>query len=77
MEAQEVSRRAAVASGQQDAQHRGDIVKTTVGVVLFWPVLLFNEGNGATANELAQLKGQMDAVQYASTQKQCGFTFQG
>jgi hypothetical protein len=75
-EAQGVSQRAAVASGQQDRAHKNDAVKTTIGVVLFWPVLLFNEGDGQKANELANLKGQMNAIQQASVQKQCGFNFQ-
>lgn len=75
-EAQGVSQRAAVASGQQDKARQGDVVKTTVGVVLFWPVLLFNEGDGQKANEVANLKGQMNAIQQASVQKQCGFQFQ-
>ena len=76
VEAQNVSQRAAVASGQQDKARKNDTVKTTVGVVLFWPVLLFNEGDGAKANEVASLKGQMQAIQQASVQKNCGFTFQ-
>lgn len=75
-EAQGVSQRAAVASGQQDKARKNDVVKTTVGVVLFWPVLLFNEGDGAKANEVANLKGQMQAIQQASVQKNCGFTFE-
>ncbi len=75
-EAQGVSQRAAVASGQQDKARKNDQIKTTVGAVLFWPVILFNEGDGAKANELANLKGQMNAIQQASVQKNCGFTFQ-
>jgi hypothetical protein len=75
-EAQGVSQRAAIASGQQDRARSGDIAKTAVGVVLFWPVLLFNEGDGQKANEVANLKGQMNAIQQASVQKQCGFEFQ-
>lgn len=75
-EAQGVSQRAAVASGQQDKARSNDIAKTAVGVVLFWPVILFNEGDGAKANEVANLKGQMNAIQQASVQKQCGFQFQ-
>ena len=74
-EAQGVSQRAAIASGQQDKARKNDTVKTTVGVVLFWPVLLFNEGDGSKANEVASLKGQMQAIQQASVQKNCGFTF--
>jgi outer membrane murein-binding lipoprotein Lpp len=75
-EAQGVSQRASVASGQQDRARKNDVVKTTVGAVLFWPILLFNEGDGAKANEVANLKGQMNAIQQASVQKQCGFQFQ-
>lgn len=74
-EAQAVSQQAAIASGQQDKIHNDDVAKTTVGVALFWPVLLFNKGDGATANNLSNLKGQMQAIQFASTQKKCGFTF--
>lgn len=76
MEAEGVSQRAAVASGRQDKARKNDVVKTTVGVVLFWPVLLFNEGDGAKANELANLKGQMQAIEQASVQKNCGFAFE-
>ena len=75
VEAQGVSQRAAIASGRQDKARKNDAVKTTVGVILFWPVLLFNEGDGAKANEVANLKGQMQAIQQASVQKNCGFTF--
>jgi len=51
------------------------VVKTTVGMVLFWPVILFNEGDGAKANEVANLKGQMRTIEQASVQKNCGFNF--
>ena len=74
-EAQTVSQQAAIASGQQDKAHNGDVAKTTIGLVLFWPALLFNKGDGATANNLANLRGQMQAIQQASIQKNCGFTF--
>ena len=74
-EAQAVSQQAAAASGQQDKIHNDDVAKTTVGVILFWPVLLFNKGDGATASNLANLRGQMNAIQQASIQKNCGFTF--
>ncbi len=74
-EAQSVSQRAVVANGQQDRAHSNDAVKTTIGAVIFWPVLLFNEGDGAKANEVANLKGQMNAIQQASVQKNCGFKF--
>jgi hypothetical protein len=74
-EAQAVSHRAAIATGQQDKARNKDIAKTTVGLVLFWPVLLFNEGDGVKAAEVASLKGQMQAIEQAATRKQCDFTF--
>jgi hypothetical protein len=74
-EARGVSKRAAIAAGQQDKAHKNDAVKTAVGVVIFLPVVLLNEGDGQKANELANLKGQMNAIQEASVQKKCGFTF--
>ena len=76
VEAQSISQQAAIASGQQDKIHNDDVAKTTVGIVLFWPVLLFNKGDGAAAANLANIKGQMQAVEQASIQKQCGFKFQ-
>jgi hypothetical protein len=46
-----------------------------VGLVIFWPSLFFIGGDKTNAAQLAQLKGQMDAIQQASTQKQCGIQF--
>ena len=75
-EGRSVSSRAALASGQQDKMRSRDAVKTGVGVVLFWPVLLFMDGDGQKAAELASLKGQMDAIEQASIQKKCRIEFQ-
>jgi hypothetical protein len=75
-EAQSVSSRAAIASGQQDKARSGDAVKTTVGLVLFWPTLFFLDGDGPQAAEVARLKGQMEAIEQASIQKNCQITFQ-
>ena len=55
-EGRSVSSRAAIASGQQDKARSDDQVKTGVGIVLFWPVLLFMDGDGPKAAELASLK---------------------
>jgi hypothetical protein len=47
-----------------------------VGLVIFWPALLFTKGNDENTAELARLKGQMDAIEQASIQKRCEITFQ-
>lgn len=47
-----------------------------VGLIIFWPALLFTKGNDENTAELARLKGQMDAIEQASIQKRCGITFQ-
>ena len=74
-EGHRVSSHAAIASGQQDKDRHDDAVKTGVGIVLFWPVLLFTAGDGPKATELARLKGEMDAIESAAIQKNCRVTF--
>lgn len=75
-EAQTVSSRAAVASGAQDSQRTKDAVATTAAVVIFWPAAFLVGGDKQTAAELANLKGQMVAIEQASIQKKCGIQFQ-
>ena len=75
-EAQRVSARAAEATGVQDQKATNDKVAMGVGLVVFWPALLFTKGNDENTAELARLKGQMDAIEQVSIQKRCGITFQ-
>ena len=75
-EAQSVAIRAQQAAGVQDKQRSNDQVLATVGGVLFWPSLLFLNGDGQNAAELARLKGEKEAIEQASIQKQCGIQFQ-
>jgi hypothetical protein len=70
-----VSARAAIAAGQQDKNRTSDTVKTTVGLIVFWPILFANEGKGQVTAELASLKGQMKAIEEISIRKNCGITF--
>jgi hypothetical protein len=44
--------------------------------VIFWPAALFVGGDNAKTAELANLKGQMQALEQASIQKKCGIAFQ-
>lgn len=75
-EAARVSNRAAEAMGVQQQKATGDAVAMGVGLILFWPALLFIKGNGATETEIAHLKGQMETIEQVSIQKDCGFEFQ-
>ena len=75
-EAQRVSSHAAQASGVQDQKATNDKVAMGVGLVIFWPALLFTKGNDENTAELARLKGQMDAIEQAAIKKRCGISFQ-
>lgn len=75
-EAQRVSSRAAQSAGVQDQKATNDKVAMGVGLVVFWPALLFTKGNDENTAELARLKGQMEAIEQASIKKKCGITFQ-
>jgi hypothetical protein len=75
-EAQSVSTRASQVAGAQDDKRTKDQVATGVAVVVFWPAAFLVGGDGPTAAELAQLKGQMVAIEQASIQKKCGIQFQ-
>ena len=74
-EAARVSARAAVASGAQDQNATNDTIATTAAVILFWPAAFMIKGNGANAQEVAQLKGDMDAIEQANIQRKCGIQF--
>ncbi|MCA0938947.1 hypothetical protein CLG85_020410 [Yangia mangrovi] len=74
-EAQRVSEYSARAVRVQNKTASTDAVATGVAIVLFWPAAFFVSGNGENANELARLKGQMDALKSASDLKQCGLEF--
>jgi hypothetical protein len=74
-EAMRLSERASIATGQQDRNHNRDTLKTTVGVIFFWPTLLFIEGDGVKSNEVAHLKGRMDALEYAAIRRNCNFNY--
>jgi hypothetical protein len=75
-EARGVSARAGQVSGAQDQKRSNDQIATGVAIVVFWPAAFFVGGDGPASAELAQLKGQMNAIEQASIQKKCGIQFQ-
>lgn len=75
-EAQRVSAAASAQAGAQDSQATKDAVATTAAVIIFWPAAFLVQGDKQTAAQLAQLKGQMDAIQQESIVKNCGIQFQ-
>ena len=77
LEAQAISTRAATLSGAQDKQRTNDGLATAAAVVIFWPAAFLVGGDKQTAAELANMKGQMVAVEQASIAKKCDIQFQG
>jgi hypothetical protein len=75
LEAQNISAHAAEMAGAQDQKRSNDQIATGVAVVVFWPAAFLVGGDGNTAAELARLKGQMQALEQASIQKNCGIQF--
>jgi hypothetical protein len=59
----------------QDQNATNDAVATGVALVVFWPASFLVHGNGANAQEVAQLKGDMDALEQANIRKQCDIQF--
>lgn len=75
-EAQAVSSRAHAAVATQNKKAADDTALMAVGLVVFWPALLFTSGDGASAAEVSRLKGEMQALQEASDRKGCKLRFQ-
>jgi hypothetical protein len=71
-----VSARAAQVSGAKDSKRTNDQVATSVAVIVFWPAAFLVGGDGPQAAELAQLKGQMIAIEQTSIQKRGGIQSQ-
>lgn len=65
-----ISDRVGQVSGQQRSARTRDAVAVTVGVLVFWPALFFLMG-GDKREELANLKGQYDALEEQAIQKKC------
>ncbi|MGE4325102.1 MAG: hypothetical protein AB7E21_03205 [Pseudodonghicola sp.] len=70
-----ISQRAGQVAGVQNKKASDDAVATGVAIVLFWPAAFFIKGDQETAGELARLKGELDALEQTSIQKNCGIVF--
>ena len=73
-EAQRVADRAAMLAGRIDDNARDDKI-AGVGAVLFFPALLFIDGDGPEATEYAQLKGQHKAIEEEANRRNCNMQF--
>lgn len=74
-EAERVSSAAAAATGRQAQQVGVDATAMTVSMLVFWPAIFFVGGDKGNAVELANLKGQMDAIEKVNAEKGCGIAF--
>jgi hypothetical protein len=70
-EAQRVQLRVQQLGGRLDEASSNDKVMTTVGVVLFWPILFALGGTKQQEAEYGRLKGEYDALQQAAIAKKC------
>ena len=70
-EMERVSRRASEVAGVQDSNKSQDVWVTGAAIVLFWPAAFFVKGDGATAQELARLKGEFEALERVAIEKNC------
>ena len=76
-EAERISARAQVLYKDLKVTADNDAGQMAVGLILFWPALFLLEGgDGPQAQEYAQLKGEKEALEAASAEKNCGITFQ-
>ena len=66
-----VTARLAELKTEVDETADDDELMTTVGILVFPPLLFFLKGDGAEANEYGRLKGEHAALQEAAAQKQC------
>ena len=68
-----LSKQVSLLTGQIDEEADADAWQMGVGMVLFWPALFFLEGgDGAQAQEYAELKGRYSAVETQYKRTNCG-----
>lgn len=75
-EAINVSNKAHDKAGVERRHRKQDQAIVATGLIVFWPALFFTHGhNTQSATDLAQLKGEMEALEAASAKKSCGIKF--
>lgn len=74
-EARSVASKVSQLSGAQNEQAGKDAAITAAAIVLFWPAAFFVGGNDMNTAELSRLKGDLEALESASNQKNCGLVF--
>lgn len=70
-ETQRMQARVQELGGRLDEASSNDKVITTVGVILFWPILFALGGTKQQEAEYARLRGEYDALQQAAIAKKC------
>ncbi|MFO0752971.1 MAG: hypothetical protein U0411_06565 [Thermodesulfovibrionales bacterium] len=70
-ESSRVARRVGELNGSLTRKASNDAVATGVGLVLFWPALLFIKGNGPEAQEFARMKGEYEALEKTAIERKC------
>jgi hypothetical protein len=77
MEARRVNGRIGDVYQQAKKLANDDAIQMGIGLILFWPTLFFLEGgDGPAAMEYARLKGESEAIERSTIQKNCGLTKQ-
>ena len=66
-----VSTKVRTLTGELDENKENDQMITGAGIILFWPALFFIGGTKEQEAEYAQLKGEFNALEQASIQKDC------
>ncbi|SMH57400.1 hypothetical protein [Maritimibacter sp. HL-12] len=76
VEARRVAARTGQIAGTQDQNASRDAAATAAAVILFWPAAFFVKGDGSNATELARLRGELEALEVVSNEKNCGLVFE-
>mgnify|MGYP006910670466 CR=1 FL=1 len=74
-ESRRIADRTAQLSGVQNKNAEKDAAVTAAAIILFWPAAFFVGGNSENTAELSRLKGELEALEVASNQKNCGLVF--